>query len=326
MEVHSDNPLSNPLIVTHYDLDGFVCALTLIEGLGVATSRVRFLSYSANRDRIIESGIEESGADSVIVCDIGLSERDLSAPWATDPNLYRVLFDHHDSTERLDRSAFNQCHLEVEGEVCSADLVFQFVAERFPERATDKLRAWVDVARDRDLWLNRTRQMGQRISWLLKERIHERLDTAIRTSSPDGFLEKLNGNWRRAENLFRDAVELGRNTAHLFTDAPIPVKIAYVKRDTSDVADALQDGNQLVVLLNLFGQDVGISLRTDRSDLDVSRIAHSCFGGGGHRYAASGFAKREHIVGGFDAVFRAIVPMIEEQLAEAEGAAADPQS
>ncbi len=311
-------PLARPLIVTHYDLDGFVCALCLIEGLELDSSCVRFLSYRANRRHIIESGISEAQATSVIVCDLGLADGDLNAAWAKDPTLYRVLFDHHDSTERLDSDVFDETHLDVRPDVCSSDLVLAFLEEHWPERVTDKLRAWVDIARDRDLWINQSREVGQRISWLLKERIHERLDIAMESSAPQEFLTRLKGRWRRAEALFHDAVLLSRNTAHVFTDSPVPIKIAYVKRDTSDVADALQDGRQLVVLLNLFGEDVGVSLRTDRPDIDVSLIAHTCFGGGGHKYAASGYAKREHLVGGFRAVCDAIVPAIQSQLGGSE--------
>ena len=161
--------------------------------------------------------------------------------------------------------------------------------------------------------MNSDRQLGQRVSWLLKDRIHQRLEAARTTSSPGEFLRRLNGKWQRGEDLFRDAVICAKNTAYLFDGPPVPIKVAYVKRDTSDVAEELQDGGQLVVLLNLFGQDVGVSLRTDRDDIDVSKIAQRCFGGGGHRMAASGFARRSHLVGGFQAVRDVVAAMVSEQ-------------
>lgn len=307
----------NALVVTHYDLDGFVCGLCLAEAYDLTGSHIRFVSYGAPRDRIIDAALRETEADAVYVCDIGLDQHDIQARWAQDDGLYRVLFDHHDSTGDLDTSVFDECHTDTTGTLCSSDLVYNYLKPSMPAYMAEKLKHWVALAHDRDLWVNTDRQLGQRVSWLLKDRIHQRLETALATSSPGEFLRRLNGKWQRGEDLFRDAVICAQNTACLFDGPPVPIKVAYVKRDTSDVAEELQDGGQVVVLLNLFGQDVGVSLRTDRDDIDVSKIAQRCFGGGGHRMAASGFAKTNHLVGGFQAVRDGVAAVVEEQLREA---------
>ena len=304
-----------PLIVTQYDQDGFVCGLCLAEAYDVSGSHVRFVSYGAPRDRIIESALRETEADSVYVCDIGLDKSDLDARWARDEGLYRVLFDHHDSTTELDTSVFDECHIDTTGSFCSSDLVYEYLKPSMPPYMAEKLKHWVALAHDRDLWVNSDRQLGQRVSWLLKDRIHQRLETALTTSSPTEFLRRLNGKWKRGEDLFRDAVVCANNTAHLFEGPPAPIKLAYVKRDTSDIAEELQDGGQVVVLLNLFGHQIGVSLRTDRDDIDVSKVAQRCFGGGGHRMAASGFAKPKHLLGGFQAVRDDVAAAVDEQLA-----------
>jgi oligoribonuclease NrnB/cAMP/cGMP phosphodiesterase (DHH superfamily) len=305
----------NALIVTHYDLDGFVCGLCLAEAYDLGGSHVRFVSYGVPRSRIIEAALRETEADSVYICDVGLDPEDMTARWARDEDLYRVLFDHHDSTAGLDTSAFDECHVDTTGTRCSADLVYEYLKPSMPPFMREKLKHWVALAHDRDLWVNSDRQLGQRVSWLLKDRIHQRLETALSTSSPGEFLRRLQGKWKRGEDLFRDAVVCATNTACLFDGPPLPIKVAYVKRDTSDVAEELQEGGQLVVLLNLFGQQVGVSLRTDRDDIDVSQVAQRCFGGGGHRMAASGFAKSSHLVGGFQAVRDGVAAVVTEQLA-----------
>ncbi|MBM3214428.1 hypothetical protein FJZ36_05895 [Candidatus Poribacteria bacterium] len=311
-----DVGIENAVIVTHYDLDGFVCALCLLEALNLPTNRVRFLSYGVRRASAIESALRQSKADTLFVCDIGLSEEELDAPWARDPKTHRVLFDHHETTAHMELSVFDEAHVDFEGSVCSSDLVLDYLKRRMPTRVGPKLMRWVAIAHDRDLWINNDRETGRRISWLLKEQIHDRLETAILTPSPEEFLWKLQGQWKRGESLFEDAVACAHNTACLFTDTPLPMKIAYVKRDTSDVADELQEGGQVIVLLNVFGQNVGISLRTDRVDVNVAQIARQCFNGGGHRAAASGFATREHLMGGYRTIRDEIAAALADQLAQ----------
>lgn len=312
------NKVENALIVTHYDLDGFVCALSLIEAFHLGVGRVLFLSYGSHRSSMIESAVQKTNAESVFVCDIGLADDDMDASWATDPRLYRVLFDHHRSTLDLNLDRFDEVYVDASGDVCSSDLVFEYLQRRLPAHLEEKLRQWTALAHDRDLWINRDREMGQRVSWLLKDRIHQRLETALTASAPAEFLKRLHGKWKRGEELFADAAACARNTAHLFEDGPVPVKIAYVKRDTSDVAEELQEGGQLIVLLNLFGRHIGVSLRADREDIDAAEIAQRCFGGGGHRSAAAGFLDTRLLLGGYRAVYEAILPILEEQLKSPE--------
>lgn len=304
----------NALIVTHYDVDGFVCALCLLEAFHLPTSRVRFLSYGARRLTAVATAVQQTKADTLFLCDLGWNEEELDTPWMTDPHLYRLLFDHHETTHRLDRNRFHEVYLDTSGTVCSADLVLAYLRRQVPSRVTSKLLRWVAVAHDRDLWINQNRETGRRISWLLKEQILERLETALLTPSPEEFLRKLQGQWKRGEALFQDAVLCAKKTSVLYTDTPVPIKIAFVKRDTSDVAEELQEGGQLIVLLNLFGQQVGVSLRTDREDVNVAEIARQCFHGGGHRAAASGSATKQHLQGGFDAIKEEIVAALREQL------------
>lgn len=306
--------VENALIITHYDVDGFVCALCLLEAFHLPTSRVRFLSYGARRATTIGTALQQLKADTLFLCDIGWNEKELDAPWITDPHLYRLLFDHHETTNRLDLSFFHETYVDASGDRCSADLVLAYLRRNAPTRVTSKLLRWVAIAHDRDLWLNKDRETGRRISWLLKERILERLEAALLTPSPEEFLRKLQGQWKRGETLFQDAVLCAQNTSVLYVDTPVPLKIAFVKRDTSDVADELQEGGQLIVLLNVFGQHVGISLRTDRSDINVAEIARQCFGGGGHRTAASGVVSKRHLQGGFDAIKEEIVVALRDQL------------
>jgi oligoribonuclease NrnB/cAMP/cGMP phosphodiesterase (DHH superfamily) len=313
MSESRDTSLENALIVTHYDLDGFVCALCLLEAFNIPTKRVRFVSYGTRRAGIIESGLQQSKAEVLYLCDIGLSQEELGDAWAMDPAVYRVLFDHHEGTGLLDLSAFHEAYVDRSGDACSSDLVLEYLRRRVPTRVAPKLMRWVAIAHDRDLWLNENREVGRRVTWLLKERIHERLDVAILTPSPEDFLWKLEGQWKRGETLFHDAVACAQNTACVFDDAPVPIKIAYVKRDTSDVADELQEGGQLIVLLNVFGQHVGVSLRTDRDDVNAADIARRCFGGGGHRLAASGFASSDHLLGGYRALRDDIVAALRAQ-------------
>jgi len=314
--------VENALIVTHYDLDGFVCALCLVEAFHLPTNRVRFLSYGVRRATTIETALRQTKADTLFLCDIGLNEDELDAPWMTDSHLHRLLFDHHETTYRLDLSRFQEAYVDISGKACSSDLVLDYLRRRVPTRVTSKLQRWVAIAHDRDLWINKDRETGRRISWLLKERILERLETAILTPSPDEFLRKLQGQWKRGETLFEDALICAKNTSVLYTDTPIPIKIAFVKRDTSDVADELQEGGQIVVLLNVFGQHVGVSLRTDCEHVNVEEIARRCFNGGGHKGAASGFASKRHLTGGFDAVKEDVAAALREQLARSssEGA------
>ena len=312
--------IENALIATHYDLDGFVCALSLMEAFHLGIGRVCFLSYGSARAGMVESFLRKTSAESVIVCDIGLSAADLEASWANRPGLYRILFDHHLSTLDLDLDRFDELYVDASGSVCSADLVFEYLRRRrLPLHLEEKLRLWTELAHDRDLWINRDREMGQRVSWLLKDRIHQRLETALETSSPSEFVKRLRGKWKRGQDLFEDAVACARNTAHLFEEGPVPVKIAYAKRDTSDVAEELQEGGQLVVLLNLFGQRVGVSLRSGLEALDMEEIARVCFGGGGHRAAASGFAETHHLLNGYRSIYDAVAPVAEAQLKAASG-------
>ncbi|MDA1192840.1 MAG: hypothetical protein O3A46_14295 [Candidatus Poribacteria bacterium] len=315
MPFREDTSLEDALVVTHYDLDGFVSALCLVDAFDLPKNRVRFLSYGVDREKIIQQALEETQAETLYICDIGLSEEDADSSWMRDPLLHRVLFDHHESTNSLDTSGFQEVYVDTSGNYCAADLVYSYLERVVQSRITPRLEKWVALAHDRDLWLNQQRNSGRRVTWLLKEKIFDRLDLALETASPEEFIRASGGRWKRGEALFLDAVECAKNTMYLFDDAPVPIKIAYVKRDTSDVADELQDGGQLVALLNIFGTDVGISFRTDRDELDVSDIAKRVFNGGGHRKAASGFLATEHLVGGFRAIRDAIEPVLIEQLA-----------
>ncbi|GIX06645.1 MAG: hypothetical protein KatS3mg115_1048 [Candidatus Poribacteria bacterium] len=290
---------SEALIVTHYDLDGFVSALCLLEAFGLSRRRVRFLSYGMDRRRAIERAVRELRARAVVLCDLALDVEDLEGRWMQDSRLQRVLFDHHEATDPRVLERFDLSYVDSSGDCCSADLVYACLEKIASGEVLAKLHPWVQLAHDRDLWINRYRRTTQRIGWLLRERIYERLDVARESSSPVEFLRRLRGQWRRGEALFYDALECARNTAVTFTDTPVPITIAYVKRDTSDVAEFLQPGGHLIVLLNLFGSHVGISLRAEAAmGVDVSEIARRCFGGGGHRLAASGWVDRSLLAGG----------------------------
>jgi oligoribonuclease NrnB/cAMP/cGMP phosphodiesterase (DHH superfamily) len=315
------------MIITHGDLDGLVSALIALEMSGHKSNNVHFFSYGRDRDEKWEELLRSSlipgkNFGDVWFVDISLNPGELE--WARCSKIASWLWvDHHDSSKRFDpKGIFDEVHLDVSGERCAADILWYLYLDRDettePEgvETTKHLEKWVGVAHDRDLWINNKHERNMKLDMILKEHIRrnivQELVFCCRNQSPNQVLHTYSRMWQSGMKSFENSLSTAQNTAYLFDGDP-PVHICWVTGYQSDVSNYLYlNDREIIVLLQAFPDNVGISFRTRRDDVEVNKIAES-FGGGGHPQSAGGKLKGYHLIKGYEAIYEDIAASITEQ-------------
>ena len=151
---------------------------------------------------------------------------------------------------------------------------------------------------------------------LLRKRGRELLGYC-QTAFPQDIIKQFQSYWEAGMRAFENSVQTAKNTLarHTFVAQlnEIPIVTCWITGQGSDVADTLyESGDEIIVMLQLFPQNVGISLRTKRDDVNVAEIAKA-FAGGGHPKAAGGKLSCGDLMGGYEMIVQKIAACIQDE-------------
>jgi len=321
------------LIITHGDLDGLVSALCVLELSGQEPQDVHFFSYAQDRDEKWKLLLPDRASLSRILYDdvwfVDISLRPGELEWvrsekgnlSVDRMTLWTWADHHTSSREFNpEGIFDEIYLDIEGNKCASDILWdKLTANNYFKKHNlhitmnyDILKSWVEVAHDRDLWVNKHRERNMKLDMILKDAIRKNKTSLLLTlcsvNSPDEIIKIERDAWQLGMKAYENSCKTARNTMSLYIATPkeIPIRIAWTTGPESDVADSLYlSDDDIIVMLQAFPENIGVSFRTRRDDVDLSKIAKR-FKGGGHRKASGGILTPKHLQYGYQAIFQDI--------------------
>lgn len=327
------------MIITHGDLDGLVSALVAMEISGQEPNDVHFFSYEPDRDEkwsslLVhhESSFQMSHEDVWFV-DISLRPGELEHARLPHKSSEWHWIDHHKSSLDFDPDGiFDEVLLIAEElpspntntSVCAADILWETYCNLQPAGKDpdldNHLGSWVEVAHDRDLWINKNNERNIKLDMILKAHLKRGRERELlgycQTAMWPAIIDQFQPYWQDGMKAFENSCKTAQNTSTVVIRAippNIPVSIAWITGQGSDVADTLYEtGDEIIVMLQLFPENVAISFRTKRDDIDLSQIARA-FGGGGHPKAAGGKLDHRHLMEGYSTIIAEIGNVLGEE-------------
>jgi oligoribonuclease NrnB/cAMP/cGMP phosphodiesterase (DHH superfamily) len=295
-------------------------------------SDVHFFSYEPNRDEkwsslLVhhESSFQMSHEDVWLV-DISLRPGELEHARLPHKASKWHWVDHHKSSLEFNpEGIFDEVHLDTSGEKCAADILMKMAWDQHECVESNPnigfLHDWADVAHDRDLWINENSERNIKLDMILKAHLKRgrgrELLMYCLTAKPDDIIQQFQPYWQDGMKAFENSCKTAQNTSTVVIRANpphIPVSIAWITGQGSDVADTLYEtGDEIIVMLQLFPENVGISFRTKRDDVDLSQVAKA-FGGGGHPQAAGGKLEHHYLMEGYSAIVADIINVLKEDV------------
>lgn len=305
------------MIITHGDIDGLVSALVAMEISDQKPNDIHFFSYESDRDEKWKE-LYDCDKETWFV-DISLRQGELE--WVRNANKAKWIWaDHHKSSLEFDPNGiFDEVYLETEGDECAADILWTQLLIRCIEQSKPtrmNLKEWVEVAHDRDLWINENSERNIKLDMILKAHLRRgstiNLLKRCQIYNLGTIISDHTSDWQTGMKAFENSVSTANVTRVCSRDIDPEVITCWITGQGSDVADTLYvTGNEIIVMLQLFPENVGISFRTKRNDVDLSQVAKA-FGGGGHPQAAGGKLEHQHLMEGYSSIVADIIAEIAE--------------
>jgi len=271
-------------IFSHQDLDGLACALCTHATL--EDVHITFMSSAPNRDARMKKQLRATpGVHKVYFLDLGIRQNELSYR-GEFPNQSWILIDHHNYAGVIDLGQFDEVVIQSSRDICCADL-----CKNYFQVDSAHILEWVELAHDRDLWINKKRNITRKISHVIQMKPYLALVKAMELT-PEEFLNSTKRLWQKGETAFRRSLHLAERTKQLIETDIGPILICFISGYPSDVAGKLQTGGLIIAMAHLAPSGLMLSLRTDRSDINVEQIARK-LGGGGHTYSAACYVPTE---------------------------------
>lgn len=169
------------MIITHGDLDGLVSALVTMEISGQEPNDVHFFSYEPDRDEkwnsllVHHKSSFQMSHDDVWFVDISLRPGELEHAMGLPHKASKWHWvDHHKSSMDFINAdeIFDEVLLVTDGSVCAADMLWETYCNLQPvgkdPDLDNHLGSWVEVAHDRDLWINKNNERNIKLDMILK--------------------------------------------------------------------------------------------------------------------------------------------------------------
>lgn len=329
------------MIFCDSDLDGVVSAYIASHLPDPAwLGHIIPVPFYVDRNKVMQGNLESGGylikrgqrsapEDPVIFVDMGFENNDLEFARGRRKSSEWIWIDHHTSSRKFNGEIFDSIMFDDSGEVCAADLTYEFVQKRdgfvgVKGRALDSIYEWLERAHDRDLWINKERELNRKLDAIVKYKTKSDrnggfswLEQFIQYDMPNGVDFVLSKNadvWKRAEERYQKSLEFAQNTKFHISHYHFPIMLAYASSHISDVADEMYDsGEDIICLLNAYPPDVSVSMRCKRDGIDLLEVAHD-LGGGGHRQAAAFVANPELLKGGYEGLANSIKKCLYKQM------------
>ena len=200
-----------------------------------------------------------------------------------------IFIDHHQDSKEVN---LGETHLDLTETKCAADMSYEIFEVDNP-----LIKQWVELAHDRDLWINKYKKATRKVDFVVKSNPNRAFDIANdcikRKKGVKTFINATMNIWEYRMNLFNRSLSKANASALVttitFNNKEYPIKMAWVDGYGSDVAEEIQEGNQIICLFKTFDTDIAIMLRTDRDDISLAELAKvfSPNGGGHHKSAGS---------------------------------------
>lgn len=296
------------MIFCHSDLDGFCSAM--IAYLGTGHNRIFPVTYGKSRKKVMESLVGacmKDGEEDIYLLDLSFTTEEID--WIRGYGA--ILIDHHSTSSELDLSIFKQAVVDVSGQKCASDLVYEYFIDSVGDNSV--IKAWVDISHDRDLWINSRYEEGLElslaISYLLS--INKFSESVIKMVKvmPKMVRVIYDQQIKRLRRVLQNSIAIAEKTATIYERGGVRFVFVYCSGFVSDVCKVLREiyGDDVVyVLVYFLKDDVIISFRSTKGNIPVSDIAKELYGGGGHKYSAGGEVTAEQLRGGFTGLFEEI--------------------
>lgn len=267
------------LLVTHTDLDGAGCAILL---------RLAYLDnidiiYASNPSEATKSLKTTKGYDAIYVADMSFDPDELSYSILNKIKLY----DHHQTAERCARYGI----VDTSGVESGTSLLHK----SFPCKPAD---IFVDLVRKYDTWIweKENNKLPYYLNTLFQLYGMEKFVDIFVSKLRQNILTELNiltveEAFLVAEyELFKER-EMNNATknVHIVETSDYKFALFFGNYDFSNFAIILKKQYPDVDFVMQINPNTGaVSVRTDKTYIDLGTLMHNKFSGGGHRMAAGG--------------------------------------
>lgn len=291
--------MSDRVLVSHVDLDGYGCRILAERYLGPAAS------YHVDYDSLASTLCD-------IPRDVHLFITDLSVPECLAGLIEEfqdvTIIDHHLTSfwarERYRHS--QRIDTMITEERCATYLFGQYLIRKgYVGDGEDWLSAWMDIVDDYDRFILKDPRSDM-LNILLYQTSRERFVSDAQRTTPDRMVES---NRERIERKLRERGEyIERTVIYDIPDLPIRTALVFAERYKSMIARELYTnrGYEVVFLLDLHSGQASIRSAPD-SRVDCSELAKRLHPEGGGHLHASGFSTEGlTFVGGFSQIREAM--------------------
>lgn len=283
--------------LSHYDLDGIVCAIIVKKYLpktNISNYQCGYNKLNQIIDKMIEENKILQQSPPLFVTDISLTQDQLEL---LSKNFSKVfVIDHHEQTEKL--SPLPNVKIIYDGKFCGAHIVYEFFKKVYsdnPISLSENFRKLVYLANDYDMWLHEDPN-----SYMLNELFWEMNWNKFFKTFSDGFDKIPEKEVKRIKEKIKIKYnELESMKIYKIPDSKNPDAVfCIIDKYNSIKNDITLFWKKKYKYFFIYDKDIkALHLRTgDGAEINYNDILHSLFDDtkpdyienfGGHAYAAS---------------------------------------
>lgn len=272
------------LLISHTDLDGISCNLLLdLIGIKYDCYNVEVVEVKSTLEEVLNN--KDVKYDQIFITDLTVSEEDYKK--LDESGIKYHVFDHHHT--HLYAQNFKNATVKVREFnhlTCGTELFFNYLRELYPKIDTPLITSYVELVRQVDTYTMENED-PRALSTLLhiygKASFLKKMKTRLKKEKEFFTFTSFEKRYLKIKNEEFDALCLRKENELMYYEIKgYKCGVVFCENtDKSELGHRLSRSHPELDLIVLFDSSKSISYRTERDDVDVSKLAQSV-GGGGH--------------------------------------------
>lgn len=280
------------LLISHNDLDGISCNLLLdLVGIKYDYYNVEVSEVSHTLDEVLNS--EEKRYDQIFITDLTVYESDYQR--LDNANINYLVFDHHNT--HLYAEHFKNATIKItefNHPTCGTELFFNYLKKTYPSIDTPLIASYVELVRQIDTYTmesNAPRDLGTLLFIYGKNTFLKKMKTRLKKDKESFTFSDFEKRYLKIKNEEFDAYCLRKEKELMYYEIQgYKCGVIFCENtDKSELGHRISINHPELDLIVLINASKNISYRTERNDIDVSKLAESVGGGGYIKASGSSF-------------------------------------
>ncbi|MDE5630459.1 MAG: hypothetical protein K2G03_04955 [Bacilli bacterium] len=289
------------LLISHTDLDGISCNLLLdLSNVKYDCYNVEVVEVTKTLDIILND--ESQKYDQIYITDLTVTKDDYKR--LDESNIPYLVFDHHHT--HLYAQDLKNATIRVDEfghKTCGTELFYNYLKELYPHINTPLIASYIELVRQIDTYTMENddpRNLGTLLHIYGKNTFLKKMKTRLLKEKETFTFSTFEKRYLKIKNDEFDAYCIKKEKELMFYQIK-EYKCGVIfceNTDKSELGHRLSRNHPELDAIVIIDTSKSISYRTEREDIDVSRLA-SYFGGGGHiKASGSNFndGHREEII------------------------------